>query len=437
MKKVLVVGSGGREYALAWKLGQSPQVGQVIVAPGNDGMPSSWTRWPLLIDGSGHLLAYEKCAKQAREAHVDLVVIGPDQALANGITDVFEAHGLLVMGPSQLAAKIESSKAFSKEIMQAAGVPTARHFVASSMGEARELLDSLPWPSAAGTGCGWVVKADGLALGKGVWVCRTRQEAFSALVTLSQLLPKNSSFVIEEEVLGEELSWMAFCDGKSCALLEPARDYKRLNDGNAGPNTGGMGAVSPVPGVPHGAYAAVRARVFEPVLREMAKRGTPFRGILYAGLMVEPGFERYWVLEFNARFGDPETQVLLPRLEDDFYLWCEATAKGDLAGHLSNGDPRFSKRNAVFVVAASRGYPESPSIGTEVSLCGSERSADRVFWAGVKRDASGRLLTSGGRVAGALGLGDSAEAARLNAYEGIKSIRFEGVVYRKDIGVPK
>jgi phosphoribosylamine--glycine ligase len=431
-KTVVIVGSGGREHALAWKLAQSPRVARLIVAPGNAGMPLAWERWAF----SGKKGAdFEAFSSRAREEGVDLVVVGPDNPLADGLVDVLSAHGVLAFGPTAGAARIEASKAFAKEVMQAAGVPTARHWVAKTAEEARKILKSIPW------GNGWVVKADGLALGKGVRVCATQTEAIAAAEELLKLALSPASpspsispaalvpLVIEEKLRGEEISWMAFCDGERCVLLDPARDYKRVGDGDAGLNTGGMGAFSPVR-VPAGFAERVKAEVFLPTLREMKKRGIPFRGVLYAGLMVDFEADRYWVLEFNARFGDPETQVLMPRIEGDLFDWLEASARGEL-----NAMPTtvpFCKNAAVFVVGAARGYPERPEKGMKIQGA-PDPTQGGIFYAGVERDASGALTVSGGRVLGALGLGDSLENARAQAYEKLTQVSFTGMHFRSDI----
>ncbi|MCC7440835.1 MAG: phosphoribosylamine--glycine ligase, partial [Bdellovibrionales bacterium] len=314
-RTVLVVGGGGREHALAWKLAQSPSVSRLILAPGNDGMRTRGgrvmvERWE--FDAARGRPEFEALAAHARAEKVDLAVIGPDNPLADGLVDVLAEHGVAAFGPRADAARIESSKAFAKQVMKSAGVPTARFVAVRDLEEARKFLRSAPWPPVSK---GWVVKADGLALGKGVRVCEELKEAEAAC---EELLPVSGSLVIEERLEGVELSWMAFCDGERAALLEPARDYKRLKDGHAGPNTGGMGAYSPVAeAADEGLRERVRREVFEPVLKEMRALGTPFQGVLFAGLMMNPSTRQFWVLEFNARFGDPETQVLLPRLEGD------------------------------------------------------------------------------------------------------------------------
>lgn len=415
-KTIIIVGSGGREHALAWKLAQSPQVSRVIVAPGNAGMPAEWERWPLDFFRKEQ---FEAFAQRARDAKVDLVVVGPDNALALGLADTLQSHGVLVFGPQAAAARIEASKSFAKEVMQAAGISTAKYFLAKSAEEASKILKSVPWHA------GWVLKADGLALGKGVRVCLSREEALGAI---DEVLDHSPELVIEERVVGEELSWMALCDGSRCALLEPARDYKRAGDGDQGPNTGGMGSFSPVPGVPDGFAERMRTEVFEPALCELAKRGTPFSGVLYAGVMADFTTDQFWILEFNARFGDPETQVLMPRIHGDILPWFEACARGDLTS-LPASVP-FIQESAVYVVGAARGYPDTPEKGKKIE---GELNADGIFCAGVAQGANGTRLTQGGRVFGALGMGSDLQSARAKAYEKLSSLSFEGMQFRKDI----
>jgi phosphoribosylamine--glycine ligase len=430
---VLVIGSGGREHALAWRLSTSESVTRVIVAPGNAGMDLSpmdceLERWSLKD--------FDTLAKRAVEEKVALVVVGPDNALADGIVDTFEKYGLLCFGPTQAAARIESSKEFAKEVMKAAGIPTARHFVARSLSEAQKILKSVPWNAG-----GWVVKADGLALGKGVEVCADYE---SALAASARLIEISGALVIEERLSGEEVSWFAFCDGNEAVLFEPARDYKRLKSGNEGPNTGGMGAYSPLPEVPKDWTKRIYDQVFSPALREMKKRGTPFKGLLYAGLMCDFKQNRFWVIEFNARFGDPETQVLLPRMIDDFYEWCVASAQGKLKEQIqklgreaSSPQVKFSPEAAVGIVAAARGYPENPEKGKVLNGDGLKRASagsNDYFYAGVSRsEPSGSLQTSGGRVFLSLGMDAGFEQARKKAYERLKALQFDGIQFRSDI----
>jgi phosphoribosylamine--glycine ligase len=424
MSTVLVVGSGGREHALAWKLSQSKRVRRVIVAPGNDGMPESFERWKVPLRAE----EYAELARRALNEKVSLAVIGPDNPLAEGIADHFRERGVLCFGPSKRASRIEASKAFAKEVMRAGGVPTAHFFVAGTQREAETILESLPWDQ----GQGWVVKADGLALGKGVRVCSSLDEALEAA---RELIGISGQLVIEERLKGEELSWMAFCDGERCSLLEPARDYKRVRDGDQGPNTGGMGAFSPVPGVPSGFARRVREEVFLPALRELKRRGSPFSGLLYAGLMADFSAGKLWVIEFNARFGDPEAQVLLPRIDGDLYDWCEAAARGRLDA-MPESVP-FKTDSSVIVIGAAAGYPEKPERGSVVSgLPPVQGELPAYFSAGVERK-DGNLVSSGGRVLGAMGYGPSLESARKQAYERIAAISFQGMQFRKDIAAAR
>ncbi|MEO5971434.1 MAG: phosphoribosylamine--glycine ligase, partial [Bdellovibrionia bacterium] len=391
MSSVLVIGSGGREHALAWKLSLSPQVSRIVVAPGNAGMPKAWERWPGASSNptasAGPNLSevgFQTLAEKAVAEGIDLVVVGPDNPLADGIVDVFEAAGLLVFGPTAGAAQIEASKAFAKAVMKSAGIPTAKYWVAESQEEARKILRSVPWEGPDKRG--WVVKVDGLAFGKGVKVCNSLAESLEAVNSLAGGGPSFAiTLVIEERLQGEELSWMAFCDGERCALLQPARDYKRLLDNDLGPNTGGMGSFSPVPGVPESWTERVRESVFLPALREMKRRGNPFKGLLYAGLMVDFASNQFWVLEFNARFGDPETQVLMPRIDGDLYPWLKAAAEGNLSS-LPPVVP-FKKEAAVVVVAASGGYPDSPRVGKQIKS--EVLNETDYFFAGVKSAEEG------------------------------------------------
>lgn len=422
--KVLIVGSGAREHALAWKIAQSPLVTQVCVAPGNDGMPAAFERW--------EQASFQLWAKRARDSGVDLAVIGPDNFLADGIVDIFSAHGVAAFGPTAAAARIESSKAYAKALMKKAGVSTALAYTVTSQGEGIRAVTEL----CARTGA-CVVKADGLAFGKGVDICESQAEGEASLRRLFAISP---ALIVEERLRGEELSWFAFCDGKRAALWEPARDYKRLHEGEKGPNTGGMGAFSPVePFNSDPDFAArVRAEVFDPILAALAQDRSPFQGLLYAGLMIEPeaapGAPRgIKVLEFNSRFGDPETQALLPRMSGDIVPWLLACAKGDLS-QLPERVP-FSRSKSIYVVAASRGYPLSSERGKVIDIAPGTTLESGYFFSGVRRKSGGQSLeTTGGRIFGALGIADTWIDARVDAYAKLQAVSFEGKVNRTDIG---
>lgn len=409
--RVLVVGNGGREHALAWKLAQSQKVEKIVIAPGNDGI-QGFDRWTDMNLSSKTGL--EALVTRAQESRISLAIIGPENLLADGIADYFRKAKIAVFGPSQKAAQIESSKAFAKDVMSAARVPTARHEIAYSPSQARAHIAKNPWN-------GWVLKTDGLALGKGVIVCSKIEETEQALKRLAFPL------VIEEKLTGEELSWLAFCDGERVALLDPARDYKRLADGDQGPNTGGMGAYSPVPGA-EALRDRVRNDIFLPTLAEMKRRGTPFRGLLYAGLMWDRTKDSLAVIEFNSRFGDPEAQVLLPRMTADLFDYCLASAEGNLSQlpiHVA-----FSAESAVYVVAAAAGYPDAPIKGTD--LTNGVPRPPQGFCSAVQF-INGSWKTTGGRVFGALGLGSGHSAARIAAYKVISQFHFDRMQNRSDI----
>jgi phosphoribosylamine--glycine ligase len=396
--KVLVVGSGGREHALAWRLAADEAVDEVHAAPGNPGIATIATCHPVRAEDAEGLLSL--CIERG----IDLVVIGPEAPLVAGVGDALRHGGVSVFGPSAGAARIEGSKRFAKDVMRAAAVPTAAE---------------LPEPRAP---C--VVKADGLAAGKGVFVCRTQAEADDAWRRAEAL----GTGVLAEELLeGEEVSLFALTDGTRAVPLSAARDAKRLLDGDEGPNTGGMGAYSPVPGLAPDDVDELAARIHEPVLHELARLDTPFVGLLYAGLILTEDGPR--VLEFNCRFGDPETQAVLPVLDGPFAEPLARAAAGDL------GDTAFPEpeRAAVTVVLASAGYPESPEPGEAIAGIEDAESGDAlVFHAGTAlRDGS--LVAAGGRVLGVTGVGASASEARDRAYAAVESIRFPGAHYRRDI----
>ena len=396
--KVLVVGSGGREHALAWKLAQSPAVEELHAAPGNPGIAKLGECHPIRAEDGESLLAL------ARTLDVDLVVVGPEAPLVAGVADELRRGGVAVFGPSAAAAQIEGSKEFAKEVMRAAGVPTAETM------------------SVARTPC--AVKADGLTGGKGVFICRTQEELDSALRAVATF---GDQFVIEELLEGEELSLFALVDGANVVPLPESRDYSRVGDGDIGPNTGGMGSYSPVPELSESKIAELVDSVHRPVVEEMAARGTPFIGCLYAGLMLTPEGPR--VLEFNCRFGDPESQAILPRIEGDLAEALAAAAAGDL-GEVELG---VSNMATVTVALAAGGYPESRDAGSPIEgVEAAEADGALVFHAGTaSRD--GRLVTSGGRILNVTGIGKTLEEARARAYEACERISFSGARYRRDI----
>ena len=397
--KVLVVGSGGREHALAWKLAQSPRLTELHAAPGNPGIAQIGPCHPVRDDDVEGLLAL------AHSVGIDLVVVGPEAPLVAGVADALRRAGVAVFGPSGAAARIEGSKRFAKEVLLAAGVPTAE-----SLAVARPPC---------------VVKADGLAAGKGVFVCRTQAELDAALRAVSTL---GDDFVVEELLDGEELSVFAVCDGSRALGLAPARDFKRAYDGDTGPNTGGMGAYSPVPLQDLDLPALVES-IHTPVLRELARRDAPFIGLLYAGLMLTEDGPR--VLEFNCRFGDPETQAILPRLEGDLLGALAAAAAGDL-GETSLPD---SDRAAVTVVIAARDYPARGDSGSPITgLSEAEAEGAVVFHAGTALRGS-RLVTNGGRILDVAATGSTLSEARTRAYSAAEQIVFEGARFRGDVAL--
>jgi phosphoribosylamine--glycine ligase len=396
---VLIAGSGGREHALAWRLGGSCQVGELHAAPGNPGIARHATCHPIRIDDAEGLLAL--CA----ECGVDLVVIGPEAPLVAGIADQLRHAGIAVFGPGAEAAAIEGSKAFAKDVMRAAGVPAAAE------------LDEPRAPC--------VIKADGLAAGKGVFVCRKQAEADAAWPRAKAL---GGGVLVEELLEGEEVSLFAICDGVEAIPLPAAQDAKRLRDGDEGPNTGGMGAYAPAPFLSADAQHELVDDVHRRVLAELARRGHPFVGLLYAGLMLTEDGPH--VLEFNCRFGDPETQAILPLLADDLLPLLAGAARGRLA----DARPPEADGAAVAIVVASDGYPEAPRAGDEVSgIEEAEGTGALVFHAGTAR-RKGRLVSSGGRILNVVGTGPGVFEAREVAYSAAARIKLRGAQLRSDIG---
>jgi phosphoribosylamine--glycine ligase len=396
--RVLVVGSGGREHALAWKLAQSPAVEEVHAAPGNPGIARLGQCHPIRAEDGESLL------ELARTLRTELVVIGPEAPLVAGVADQLRHGGVSVFGPSAAAAQIEGSKSFAKDVMRAAGVRFA---------------DTM---SVARAPC--VVKADGLTAGKGVYICRTHDELNAALAAVSNY---GDQFVIEELLEGEELSVFAVSDGSDLVALPASRDYSRVGDDDTGPNTGGMGSYSPVPEIDQSEVAELVDTIHRPVVEELAERGTPFIGCLYGGLMLTADGAK--VLEFNCRFGDPETQVILPRLDGDLAEALLAAAQGDLA----ELELPVSETCAVTVAMAAGGYPAERDTGSSiVGVDEAEALGAVVFHAGTAmRD--GQLVTSGGRILNVTGLGETIEQARTRAYEACERISFPGARYRSDI----
>ena len=393
------MGSGGREHALAWKLAQSPSLEQLHAAPGNPGIAALGACHPVRAEDAEGLLGL------CREHDVDLVIVGPEAPLVAGVADPLRHAGISVFGPGRDAARIEGSKSFAKEVMSDAGVPTARRL-------------SLARPPC-------VIKLDGLAAGKGVFVCRTSDEVDAALRAAKA---GGGPLVIEELLEGEELSLFAVCDGQDAVALAPARDFKRVGDGDTGPNTGGMGSYSPVPEIEAAEVDELLETVHRPVLAELARRGAPFVGVLFAGLMLTAEGPR--VLEFNARFGDPETQALMPLLEGDVLaaLWAAATGEPPNKPAPANGA-------AVTVVLAAPEYPARNDAGTPIAgVAEAEAAGALVFHAGTAlRDD--RLVTNGGRILAVTGVGDDVAGARAVAYEAVARISFAGMRFRSDIAV--
>ncbi len=415
--RVLVVGAGGREHALVSVISASPLCLEVHAAPGNPGIALVGKCHPVKVDDIAGQVAL------ARSLAVDLVVVGPEVPLVLGLADELRAAGIRVFGPSAAAAHVEGSKAFTKELLEAAGVDTATAFTVTTLDAARDAIAKL------GGRC--VVKADGLAAGKGVVICDDAAEAEQAAQELlgGALGEAGATLVIEERMEGPELSVLALCHGEAAVPLPSARDYKRIGEGGTGPNTGGMGAISPAPGVSDEEAQQIVETVHKPILRELVRRGIPFSGCLYAGLMLTATGPR--VLEFNVRFGDPETEAVLPRLGEDLLPFLMACADGTL----QDGRLRTIPGAAVAVVLASRGYPVSSESGTPingVSEAGSQRDV-AVFHAGTAIE-DGRLVTAGGRVLAVTARGADGAAAQAAAYAAAAKIAFDGMQLRRDIG---
>ena len=418
--KVLVIGGGGREHALAWKLAQSPKVQKVFVAPGNAGTATE----PHLENVA--ITDFEALARFALDEGIGLTVVGPEAALAAGVVDIFRARGLRIFGPTKAAAELESSKSFAKAFMRRHGVPTAAYEVFSEPAAAHAYVAAHPLPV--------VVKADGLAAGKGVVVAATHAEAHAAVDAMlgSQGPSGGSRVVVEAFLQGEEASFICVCDGTSVVPLATSQDHKRLLDDDLGPNTGGMGACSPAPVVTPNVHARVMQDIVVPTLEGMAAEGRPFTGFLYAGLMIDDDGAPSTV-EFNCRLGDPEAQPLLMRLKSDLAdLLLQATT-GDGEHSLDAIELQWDRRVALGVVMASAGYPAAPRSGDPVTGLPPPAADARVFHAGTAQRGD-EIVTAGGRVLCVTALGDSTRQAQLRAYEAARGIAFEGAQFRRDIG---
>jgi phosphoribosylamine--glycine ligase len=423
---VMVIGSGGREHAICWKLAQSKHVKRILCAPGNGGTAGEKKTTNFDIP----VLKFDQLTELAKNEQVDLIVVGPDDPIAAGAVDHFQSHGLRVFGPRQAAARLESSKVFAKEFMVAQRIPTARYLVFEDLKEALNAVQEHPWAR--------VIKADGLALGKGVFVCDSVAEATDALNAIfreRRFGEAGRRIVIEEKLVGEELSLLMFCDGKRLVPMPASRDHKRRLDGDRGPNTGGMGAFSPVE-----LYKAckneIETQVLAPLRRALQSRTFDYQGVLYAGLMIEPkggnGGERIYqpyVLEFNARFGDPETQALLPLLNSDLLpiLWACTEGK------LHELEIEWSKQASCCVVAAADTYPESGSKDERITLPKAAMADCHIFQAGTKSVNDG-VVTNGGRVLAVTGVDATLDKASTRAYQALAQISFSGMSFRKDIG---
>ncbi|MBI2807454.1 MAG: phosphoribosylamine--glycine ligase [Planctomycetes bacterium] len=421
--KVLVIGKGGREHALVWKLAQSPRVEQVFCAPGNAGTALDGVNVPIDVNDFDYLIRF------AKKENIGLTVVGPEDPLANGIVDAFQAQGLRIFGPTKAAAQIEASKVYSKKLMRHADVPTAEFRVFDHPEPARKYIESREYPV--------VVKADGLAAGKGVIVCSTTEEAIAAVNTIMVReefgRAAGRQIVVEKRLEGQELSVLALVAGRTIITLAPAQDHKRAFDGDTGPNTGGMGAYSPAPlGSPE-LLAEIEKDALVPTVHAMKRARTPFRGILYAGVIATNQGSR--ILEYNCRLGDPETQPVLMRLKSDLCELLEA-AVDDRLGEITEEGLQWDPRPAVCVVMASGGYPGAYARGKMIQgLAEAAQIPDvKVFHAGTRLEPGGMVVTDGGRVLGVTALGGTLAEARERAYEAVEKIGFPGAFWRKDIG---
>lgn len=415
--KILLVGGGGREHAIAWKLSQSKKLKQLYIAPGNPGTAEVGTNVGIADNDIDSLTAF------AKEKRIDLVVVGPEEPLAAGLVDCLQAEGIRAFGPTQEAARLEADKAFAKQIMRANSIPTAEARIFTNFEDAKLYIASRDEPV--------VVKAAGLAKGKGVFVCDDPAEGILAaekLMVDKIFGPAGSTIVVEDKLLGQEVSILAFVDGRTIYVMESAQDHKPIGDGDTGPNTGGMGAYSPAPIVSEQMMDQIVREILVPIVDGMNRNETPYKGVLYAGLMITPGGPR--VLEFNVRFGDPEAQPILMRMKSDLLEVFEAVCREQL----SEVTLEWEQRPAVCVVMASGGYPGPYEKGKVIT--GLDRVAHlkdvKVFHAGTA-EQDGQIVTAGGRVLGVTALGANIAEAKKRAYEAVEMIHFDGAYYRRDI----
>lgn len=415
--KILVIGSGGREHALAWKVSQNKQVSQIFVAPGNAGTATDPDMTNVQITNIADLVKF------AQDEQIALTIVGPEAPLSQGVVDAFRAANLKIFGPTKAAAQLESSKDFAKAFMVRHNIPTAKYQTFSDVTEAHAYIDA--------NGAPIVIKADGLAAGKGVVVAMSLAEAHAAVDAMladNKLGDAGARVVIEEFLTGEEASFMVMVDGKNILPLATSQDHKRLLDADLGPNTGGMGAYSPAPVVTPDIHAKAMREIIIPTVEGMAKDGIPYTGFLYAGLMISPKGE-VKTLEFNCRMGDPETQPIMMRLKSDLVALAEHAVNGSLDQATTEWDPRF----ALGVVMASANYPETPKLGDEINGLPGNMQDGHVFHAGTTLK-DGKVITSGGRVLCVTALGETVKSAQQTAYQILDTIKFEGAQHRRDIG---
>ncbi len=415
--KVLVIGSGGREHSLVWKIAQSPLVSKIFCAPGNPGISELAECINITVDQTDQLCEF------AVQENIDLAVVGPEAPLVDGIVDIFNKHGLKVFGPDKKAAILEDSKVFSKSLLKKHGIPTADFKCFADYQQARRYIVSKEAPI--------VVKADGLSKGKGVFVCKTNDEALQAIDSIMKdkvFGEAGDQVVIEECLIGEEISLLAFTDGKNIVAMESSQDHKTVFDGDEGPNTGGMGAYSPVPLMTSELYLKVEKEILVPTVHAMNREGRPYKGVIYIGLMITAAGPM--VLEYNVRLGDPEAQVILSRMKSDIVPIMLAT----ISGELDKIELEWHSQASVCVVMASGGYPGSYDNGKEIIGLDSLKNQDgiSVFHAGTK-SADGKIVTNGGRVLGVVACGEGIEDAQKNVYEAVSKISFDGAHYRRDI----